>query len=121
MWKPAMYERSVVEHLLATQFDKFVERVKTTDCQAELRRLLADGPPVYLSDKHALPLEDGDTHVANVWFAGDNSTRSAKLDHAVEGDEREKLWTELREFIIVEGREEGDDDDDDDDTNDQDD
>jgi hypothetical protein len=115
-----MYERSVVEHLLATQFDKFVERVKTTDCQAELRRLLADGPPVYLSDKHALPLEDGDTHVATVWFAGDNTTRSAKLDHAVEGDEREKLWTELREFIIVEGREEGDDDDDGD-TNDQDD
>jgi hypothetical protein len=107
-----MYERSVVEHLLATQFGKFVERVKATDCQAELRRLLAGGPPVYLSDGHGLPLEDGDTHVASLWFAGDGTTRSAKLDGAVEGEERDRLWSELREFVIVEGKEEGDDDDD---------
>jgi hypothetical protein len=106
-----MYERSVIEQLLAKQFDKFVERVKTTDCQAELRRLLAGGPPIYLTDKHGLPLEEGDTHVVSLWFAGDNTTLSAKLHNAVEGGERERLWNELRQFIIVEGKEEGDDDD----------
>ena len=58
------------------------------------------------------------TASTNVWFAGDNTTRSAKLDNAVEGDERERLWNELREFIIVEGKEEGDEDDDE--NNDQD-
>lgn len=110
-WKPALYERSVIEQLLADQFHQFVERVKTTDCQAELRRLLADGPPVYISDKHALPLEEGDTHIIKLWFAGENIERDAKLEGAVEGEEREELWEELKQFIIVEGKEEGDDDD----------
>lgn len=117
-WKPALMEQAVVEELLRTQFHSYIERVKKTDCQAELRRLLATGPPVYVSDPHGLPLADeegGDTHVARLWFASDQAERSAKLDGAVEGAERDELWEELKEFIIVEGKEEGDDDDDDND------
>lgn len=103
-----------MEQLLHDQFPKFVERVKTTDCQAELRRLLASGPPVYVSDKHGLPLDDGDTHIVQVWFASTNEERSAILDGALQGEARDALWQELREFVIVEGKEEGDDDDDED-------
>jgi hypothetical protein len=114
-WKPCLYERIIVEKLLAEQFQDFIERVKKTDCQAELRRLLAKGPPVYLEDGHALPLEEGDTHVSRLWFASDGQERSAKLHGAVEGEDRDKLWTELKGFLIEEGKEEGDDDDDDDD------
>ena len=110
-WKAAFFEQSVVQQLLDTQFHDFVKSVKTTDCQATLRRLLKAGPPIYISDKHAFPLEEGDTHVVNLWFASDNTERSAKLDGAVEGEERQKLWDELNQFIIVEGKEEGDEDD----------
>lgn len=102
-----------MEKLLDEQFGSFVERVKKTDCQAELRRLLAQGPPVYIEDKHAMPLDDGDTHVIKLWYASDDTERSAKLKGAVEGEAREKLWTELKQFLIEEGKEEGDDDDDD--------
>ena len=109
-WKPCLYERMIVEKLQAEQFHDFVERVKKTDCQAELRRLLSKGPPVYLHDEHALPLEEGDTHVSLLWFASDGQERSAKLHGAVEGEERDKLWAELNEFLIEEGKEEGDDD-----------
>jgi hypothetical protein len=110
-WKAALYEQSVVQQLLDSQFHDFINTVKTTDCQATLRRLLAAGPPIYIFDKHALPLEEGDTHVVKLWYASDNKERSAKLDGAVEGEERQKLWDELKQFIIVEGKEEGDDDD----------
>lgn len=109
-WKPALYEQSVIEQLLSTQFYDFVERVKKTDCQAELRRLLTSGPPIYISDEHALPLEEGDTHIVKLWFASDDKERDGKLTGAVEGDERRKLWDELNQFIIVEGKEAGDDD-----------
>jgi len=132
-WHPCFYERSVVEHLLKTQFGAFLERVKKTDCQAELRRLLKDGPPIWLSDPHALPLsgssddgdddddddEDGeaskskDDHVCAVWYAGDDLEVSAKLVGAVEGDDRENLWNELRRFLVEEGKEPGDDENDD--------
>ena len=64
----------------------------------------------------ALPLanEDTDTHVCKLWFAVDGMEHDAKLKGAVEGKARDELWNELREFIIVEGKEEGDDDDDND-------
>ena len=109
-----MYEQSVVEQLLNSQFHSFVERVKTTDCQAELRRLLASGPPIYITDKHAMPVPDGDTHIVKWWYASDSASSqemSATLDGAVEGEERQKLCDELKEFIIEEGKEPGDEDD----------
>ena len=110
-WSPAMYEQSVIVQLVETKFHYFVERVKTTDCQAELRRLLAAGPPIWIEDKHAMPLPEGDTHIVKLWYQSDGQERTAKLDGAVEGEERQALWDELKEFIIVEGKEEGDDDD----------
>mmetsp|Transcript_16669 Transcript_16669/g.35191 ORF Transcript_16669/g.35191 Transcript_16669/m.35191 type:complete len:166 (-) Transcript_16669:24-521(-) len=111
-WKPAQFELCVVQQLLDSQFEQYIGRVKKTDCQAELRRLLAIGPPIYISDKHGFPLEENDTHVCKLWFALDGKERSSKLKGAVEGEKREALWTELKEFIIQEGKEEGDDDDD---------
>jgi len=124
-WHPCFYERSVVEHLLKTQFGAFLERVKKTDCQAELRRLLKDGPPIWLSDQHALPLPGAkkgdketeeeeaddtvkDTHVCALWYAADDTVVPAKLEGAVEGDDRENLWNELRRFLVEEGKEPGD-------------
>jgi len=103
-WHPALYEQSVVEELRKSQFHAFVERVKTTDCQAELRRLLATGPPVYISDKHAMPLPDDETHIVKLWYASDGKEISAKLDGAVEGEERQMFWEELKEFIILDGK-----------------
>lgn len=73
--------------------------------------MLKDGPPIYISDKHAFALDEGDTHVVKLWFASTGEEVSAKLDGAVEGTEREELWESLKSFIIVEGKEEGDDDD----------
>jgi hypothetical protein len=119
-WKPCLYEQCIVEKLLLEQFNDYITRVKETDCQAELRRLLAKGPPIYLSDEHALPLDKNDNnnanddvqYVCNLWLASDNRVVSAKLQGALEGQEREDLWNELRQFIIQEGKEKGDDDDD---------
>jgi hypothetical protein len=41
----------------------------------------------------------------------DGKERSGKLKGAMEGGERMELWRELNQFLIVEGKEEGDDDD----------
>eukprot|EP00536_Pseudo-nitzschia_multiseries_P018875 jgi/Psemu1/248943/estExt_Genewise1.C_32870003 len=126
-WHPCQFERSIVEHLLKTQFNAYVERVHKTDCKAELRRLLEEGPPVWLSDPHALPLpgdnnndNNNDTHVCKLWYAGDDIEVSAKLENAVEGDERRKLWDELKLFMITDGTEDDNDDDDDDEGDDND-
>lgn len=111
-WKPAQFEQSVVEHLLNSQFQQYIDRVKKTDCQAELRRLLAKGPPIYVSDEHGFPLEEGDEYVCKLWYASNDEEISSKLTGAKEGEERQTLWDELNQFIIVEGKEEEDEDDD---------
>lgn len=135
-WRAAKMEQGAIEELLRTQFHTYIERVKKTDCQAELKRLLTSGPPIYISDAHGLPLaladKEGsqqtpssndtpttvtipatseDTHIVQLWFASSNEERSAKLDGALEGEKRDLLWDELRQFVVLEGKEEGDDDD----------
>lgn len=114
-WKTCYMEQCVVEELLATQFTRYVSQVRAADCQAELSRLLSQGPPIYISDPIGLPLrsddddDDDDTkveaeegrHVHALWYSSDEQIRSAKLNGAVEGAERQKLWEELKEFTII--------------------
>jgi len=115
-WKPAHFELSVVQQLLDSQFETYLNRVKKTDCQSELRRLLATGPPIYLSDKHGLPLDEGEEYVINLWYACDGKERSAKLKGALEGVERDELLQSLNRFVIVDGKESIDDEESDDTT-----
>ena len=78
-----------------------MDRVQKSDCEAELRRLMEAGPPIYIKDDHGFPLDDGDTHIVKLWFASDDEERSAKLVGAVEGDEREELWNTLKSFAVT--------------------
>ena len=67
------------------------------------------GPPIYISDRHALPLadKDKDTHVCKLWYADDGLERSAKLKGALEGDERNALWEKIRQILAeMEGKDE---------------
>jgi hypothetical protein len=73
--------------------------------------LLSTGPPVHLTDPHGFELADGEEYVKTLWYACDDKERSAVLKGAVEGEERLKLWEELKSFVVLEGKEEGDDDD----------
>ncbi|KAL4139775.1 hypothetical protein PRNP1_015622 [Phytophthora ramorum] len=100
-WHAALFCVDVVGQLLATQFHTYMKKVQEADCKAELRRLVAKGPPVWLEDKHALPVPEGDTHITKVWFAKDEEERSAKLDGAVEGQARDVLWKELQQLLAA--------------------
>mmetsp|Transcript_5333 Transcript_5333/g.8243 ORF Transcript_5333/g.8243 Transcript_5333/m.8243 type:complete len:121 (+) Transcript_5333:317-679(+) len=104
-WKPAFFEEEVVRQLIATQFHDYIKRVKETDCQAELRRLLSTGPPVYVSDRNGMPLDEDDSHVEKIWFASSNEYCSGRLDGAPMADsaERNELWSSLSQFLVQEG------------------
>ncbi|KAF0690072.1 Aste57867_18521 [Aphanomyces stellatus] len=100
LWHPCLFCADVVNQLQRAQFPAYMKGVQEPDCKAELRRLLAKGPPIWIEDKYGFPLpENGDTHVVALWFCGANEEKSAKLAGAVEGDEREKLWSELKDLL----------------------
>uniref|UniRef100_A0A7S1XY23 Uncharacterized protein n=1 Tax=Phaeomonas parva TaxID=124430 RepID=A0A7S1XY23_9STRA len=97
-WKAAKMSCEVVEMMRMQQFGQYMDRIKKSTCAAEMRRLLEAGPPEYVSDKHGLPMPEGDTHIETLWYASDGEERSARLEGAPTGAEREALWQSLREF-----------------------
>ena len=106
-WHAAKMSCEVVEMMRTSQFNQYMERVKKSTCEAEMRRLMASGPPLWIEDKFGLPLLEGDTHVENLWYASDEQERSAKLEGAPEGEERDALWASLQAFQTEGGDEEG--------------
>jgi hypothetical protein len=74
-------------------------QVSKADCAAALRRAIAEGPPVWMSDRIALPLPAGDTHIVKFWWQETNEETDAKVDGALEGEEREKLWKQQRDCL----------------------
>lgn len=99
-WHPSRFCVTAVKRLLNTQYSDYMSNVRKADCEADLKRRLAKGPPIWLEDKHGLPLPDEDTHVCRIWMAvdGEYSEYSAKLRGCVEGEERMALWEELKKF-----------------------
>mmetsp|Transcript_4405 Transcript_4405/g.13339 ORF Transcript_4405/g.13339 Transcript_4405/m.13339 type:complete len:181 (+) Transcript_4405:108-650(+) len=105
-WSACLFSEPVVRRLLAKQFEEYVAGVRKADCAADLRRRIGKGPPIYIEDKHALPLPEGDDCVVRLWFASDGKEYSAKLVGALEGEARQKLWDELKAFLGGEEAEE---------------
>jgi len=54
-------------------------------------------------------LDSSDTHVVNLWYASDDRERSARLRGSVVGKERDALLESFKEFVVIEGKKEGDD------------
>lgn len=102
-WHPSKYSAGVVRGLLKTQFAKYIKDVENAakDCAAAVRRLVSTGPPVYLCDKIALPLPEGDTHIEKVWFMAGDEEVSAKLEGGLEDEAREKLWASQKETLAA--------------------
>ena len=119
-WKSSFLSQPIIEHLLQTQFNTYMERIQSSDCQAELKRLLQQGPPIYISDPYGLPLEpppsdeagtgsnktdsstsNSDKHVMNLWYASDRQIHSSILQNAVVGDAHATLWNELQSYLVT--------------------
>jgi hypothetical protein len=67
--------------MLDEQYQRYLDDVEKAarDCAAAVRRLVTKGPPMYINDAHGMPLPEGDTHIAQLWFADDDSEISAFL------------------------------------------
>jgi hypothetical protein len=105
--------------MLEEQFQRYLDDVEKAarDCAAAVRRLVNKGPPLYINDAHGLPLPEGETHIAQLWFSDDGSEVSALLkvtdksiilkfrilkrrtilQGALQGEERDNLWNSQKE------------------------
>ena len=97
-WSVCLFGEEAVRQLLQTQYQIYIDSVQKTDCIKEFTRLMKVGPPIWITDKHGLPLPEGDTHVHKLWFMNDNTEISGKLHGALEGKERLELWENMKAF-----------------------
>jgi hypothetical protein len=101
--KHAAWCRDCILQIKKTKFHDYVKSAQTTDCKAELTRLLKQGPPTYLADEHCFPNVAEDAHVAEICYKTEESEEvreSALLDGALLEEDRNKLWEKLRKSYL---------------------
>ncbi|CAM9348735.1 unnamed protein product [Choristocarpus tenellus] len=104
-WKAALFCEGCIEVLLKLQWKQYVDGLAKTTCKAEQRRMLANGPPINVSDRTALPCLEGES-VHSLWYSRDKQVHSAKLEGSLEGEERQAWWDEKLAFQFEEAEDE---------------
>lgn len=105
-WIPSKYCYGCVTRVRNESFSSYIESIKTATCPKQLRKLIEAGPPIYVSDPAAFPVQEGD-HVyefRRFYPDGTEEVVSARLVGSVIGEERERLWGELQAIAYEVGK-----------------
>ena len=97
-WKKSPYCYYCVKHIQDTKWGDYVKSVEQADCKASLRRAMADGPPINIRDKVFESETDnpsGEIHMLR--YKGESL--SAKLKGSLNGEERDKWWSEWKDIL----------------------
>jgi hypothetical protein len=93
-WHPSPYCSEVVQMLLKNGFSDYLKAIDEATCKAHLRRLITEGPPLYLKDK-TFEVPEGQ-HISKVWFKSEDKEIDAIYEGALQGEEREEMWNHHR-------------------------
>ena len=72
-WLPSPFSANTLRHMVATQFQyEYLDLWSTVtrgeeDCEPTIQAVVDAGPPIYLRDGRALPLQTGDSYVRSIW------------------------------------------------------
>ena len=58
-WQPAKFCQDCTQMLLDSKFEAYISGVEKSTCEAELRRYMIKGPPVFIEDPTGFPVGDG--------------------------------------------------------------
>ncbi len=95
-WSISLFGEEAIRELLHSQYSNYINSLQETDCLLEFTRLIEIGPPIWISDRHGLPLPQDDTHICSLWFMNGNVYKSGKLEGALEGLARQELWEHMK-------------------------
>lgn len=99
-WHPSYFCLDCTNLLIKSQYHQYINSVQKTECKREQKALLNAGPPINVKDKNGFPESEG-KELFSLWYFSDKKIHSAKLDGSLEGEERKKLWEELKKFLVV--------------------
>lgn len=96
-WQPSPYCINCLNHMLSTQWDRYVNTIKTETCKKTLRNMIKLGPPTNLRDPISLPCNNDNGEVYQIYH--NNIIINAKLNGSYEGSEMERYKKELSEYL----------------------
>lgn len=102
-WLKSIYCQPCLEtHFIQGQWQKYLDSIAAADCAAALRRVLSAPPPINVKDA-GLPCKDNgyNEEVQSFWFSSDKQVHSAKLVGSLEGEARDKFWSEKQAFLTA--------------------
>ncbi|CZU00193.1 hypothetical protein PFAG_05589 [Plasmodium falciparum Santa Lucia] len=102
-WYPSKFCLTCTGILIDSQYEKYINSVQKSECLKEQTSLLKMGPPINVKDKNGYPQSD-DKEIYSLWYFCDKKIHSAKLKGSLMGEERMKLWNELKNFLIKEDK-----------------
>ncbi|SOV19487.1 conserved Plasmodium protein, unknown function [Plasmodium sp. gorilla clade G2] len=104
-WYPSKFCLNCTGILIDSQYEKYINSVQKSECLKEQTSLLKLGPPINVKDKNGYP-ESDDKEIYSLWYFCDKKIHSAKLKGSLMGEERMKLWNELKNFLIKDDKKE---------------
>jgi hypothetical protein len=66
-WIPSKFCSICLQMLLDTKFEAYMTGVATSTCEAELRRYVEKGPPIYIEDVTGFPVQPGLSAFRLLW------------------------------------------------------
>ena len=96
-WISSSYCKTCIIHFLNTEWEKYTSTISTTDCLAELTRLILKGPPLNFREP-ALPCDNENGEVNAFYY--DDGIQSSKLDGSLTGEDREKYIEHINKFLL---------------------
>lgn len=97
-WFPAKLCMNCAKEYRSKQYEIYRTALTKVTCEAEQKRLLDTPPPLNLKETNVMPMPEGSSgEIAGLWFSSEGVV-TAKLDGALEGEERMKFWEEQKQF-----------------------
>lgn len=97
LWHPSPYCDEAVLHLLETGFQKYIDDIDKATCKSGLKRVIENGPPLYLNDQ-AFEVDEG-LHIQKVWFFREDNEMDAKYKDAPEGEARTQMMEDHQKLL----------------------
>ena len=92
-WKECIYCKDCIEYMLETQFNNYVEKIKSETCKVALERLIKMGPPLKFTDPTVVCDNDkNEVYEFNLF--------SSDLKNVYQDEEMVKYKDFLKEYLL---------------------
>ena len=98
-WRPSVYCFHCVKYLISNQFDNYLTNLQKLDCKAELKRLLACGPPTYVRDH--IVFSEHPKHEPRWHYCKETDVYEAKVVQSLNKKDLDNIVKNIEQYLDI--------------------